>query len=128
MDVQGFRLRQYLLGMVDPTIVRYHHDRTLIVPSSYRFKEHAHFLRFGVLRELYDRIAPYGIESHGVRLDPVSVLDHPGLLRTPFANRVRNGLRRGLILKTEDEILGVQTIQSSLESFFKTVSASAGRR
>ena len=60
MDVQGFCLRQYLLGMVGPTIVRYHHDRTFIVPFSYRFKEHAHVLRLGVLRELYDQIAPYG--------------------------------------------------------------------
>ena len=128
MDVQGFSLRKDLLGMMYAAVIRYHHDRTVIVPSSDGFKEHAHVIRFGTLREFYDRSSPDGIESHRIGLDLVRVLDNPWFLGTPFANSVRNGLGRGFILKTEDEILGFQTVHNIFESFFKTVSASAGRR
>ena len=128
MDVQGFCLRQDLLGMMNSAIIGHHNDREVIVPPSHGLQEHAHVLRLRMLWELYDGIAPDGVESHGVRFDPIRVLHHTGLIRTPFANSVRNGLRGGFILETEDEITGIQTVQSNLESFFKTVSASAGRR
>lgn len=92
VDVQGFCHREDLFGMMYAAVVRYHHDRTVIVPSSDGFQEHAHVIRFGTLGELYDRSSPDGIESHRIGLDLVRVLDHPWFLGTPFANSVRNGL------------------------------------
>lgn len=87
-----------------------------------------HIVRFGRFWGFQIRIAVDRIESEEIGSEFIDVLHDCRFARRPQANGVRRGLRRALVLESYHEIVSVEGIQSILESFFKTASASAGRR
>ena len=115
-------------GMVDRTVVEYHDNGSVSVRSANGGQKGHHIVRFGRFWSFQNRIAVDRIESEEIGSEFIGVLHDCRFARRPQANGVRRGLRRALVLESYHEIVSVEGIQSILESFFKTASASAGRR
>ena len=114
--------------MMGRIVVQNHDDRPVAVRSANGRQESGHVLLFRAHRGLDHWIPVQRIESEEVRAQLVRVLHGHGLLRGPEADGVGGGLRGALVLEPDYEVPSGESVQSILESFFKTASASSGRR
>ena len=114
--------------LMNPAIVRDHHDPLVSVGFTYLLKEDAERFRIPFLghedhRFAIQRIEPHGVDADhfgGIRLDDLLVL-------APYPTTVQIGTLGGFIVESDNHVVsGITQCQS--EVFFKTPAGSSGLR